>query len=145
MKKILVPIDGSDCSMKALLLARNLGKLFKADITILFVANDFKNHPYAIDRQYIEKLRDEIVSQSTKIVEDAKKQLNDYPGKVDTQVRQGNVETEILKLAESGGFDLIVIGSRGLGRFKKTILGSTSQKILNNSKVPVLLAKGGGC
>lgn len=145
MKKILVAIDGSDCSINALLLAREIGSLSGADITILLVVCDFKNYPYAIDKDYTERLRDDIVSQSTKVVEDAKGLLKDYPGKVDARVVQGSVEKEILDLSESGGFDLIALGSRGLGKIKRTMLGSTSYKILNDSNIPVLIAKGKSC
>lgn len=141
MKKILVPIDGSDDSIKALLQAKDLGRLAMADIVILFVVNDFKNHPYAIDRRYLEELRGEIVTQSNKIVDDAKKHFTDYPGKVDTLVRTGNVENEILEASKSGGFDLIVMGSRGLGRFARTMLGSVSSRIANNAEISVLLVK----
>lgn len=141
MKNILVPIDGSDNSMKALMKAKDLGRMTKADITILFVVNDMKNHPYAIDRHYLEELRGEIVNQSSKIVEDAKANFGDYPGKVSTMVRTGNVETEILEVSKSGGFDLIVMGSRGLGRFARTMLGSTSSKVINNAEISILLVR----
>lgn len=141
MKRILVPIDGSDNSMKALAKAKELGSLTKADITILFVVNDFKNHPYAIDRRYLEELKGEVVSQSNKIVEDAKKHFNKYPGKVYSSIRTGNVENEILELSKSGGFDLIVMGSRGLGRFARTMLGSVSSRVANNAEISVLLVK----
>lgn len=141
MKKILIPIDGSDNSMKAVLQARDLGSCTKADITIMFVVNDFKSHPYAIDRNHLERLRADIVDQSNKIVEEAKKSFDDYPHTVDTKVRSGIVEVEILEEAQSGGYDLIIMGSRGLGRFAKTMLGSISQKVLNNSKISVLIVK----
>lgn len=141
MKKILVPIDGSDYSMKALMKAKELGSLAKADLAILFVVNDLKNHPYAIDRIYLEELRREINNQSNKIVDDAKKHFADYPARVDTFVKTGNIESEILRFAKDGGYDLIVMGSRGLGRFAKTMLGSTSSKIVNNSDISVLIVK----
>lgn len=141
MKKILVPIDGSDNSMKALYKAKELGTYTIADITILFVVNDLKNHPYAIDRAYLERLRGEAVNQSNKLVEGAKKHFEDYPGNVETKVRTGVVEVEILDQAKNGGYDLIIMGSRGLGRFAKTVLGSISQKVVHNADVSVLLVK----
>lgn len=141
MEKILVPIDGSEYSMKALMKAKDLGSLTKADISILFVVNDLKNHPYAIDRKYLEEIRGAINTQSNKIVEDAKKHFADYPGKVATLVRTGNIETEILNVSNSGGYDLIIMGSRGLGRFAKTMLGSTSSKIVNNAEISVMIVK----
>lgn len=141
MKKILVPVDGSDNSLRALMLAKEIGAAAKADISILHVANDFKNHPYAIDRKYVENLRAEVIRASNKIVDEACLHFTDYPGHVECFVRSGNVETEILRVGNNGEYDLIVIGQRGLGRFAKTMLGSTSQKILNHSDISVIIAK----
>lgn len=141
MKKILVPIDGSDYSMKALSRAKEIGTLTKADLTILFVVSDMTNHPYSIDISSIEQLRSEMKAQSVKVVEEAKESLGDYEGKVDTLVRTGNVAYEIIEVSNSGGYDLIVMGSRGLGRFAKTMLGSVSQKVLNNADISVMVVK----
>lgn len=141
MKKILVPIDGSENSMKALMKAKELGELAASEITILFVVNDLKNHPYAIDRSNLERLRSEIRQQSNEIVLNAKKYFGEYPHLVNTKVRSGIVEAEILEESKDGGYDLIVMGSRGLGRFAKTMLGSISNKVLNNSKISVLIVR----
>lgn len=141
MEKILVPIDGSDYSMKALSRAKEIGTLTKADLTILFVVSDMTNHPYSRDISSIEQLRAEMKAQSVKVVEEAKEALGDYEGKVDTLVRTGNVAYEIIEVSNSGGYDLIVMGSRGLGRFAKTMLGSVSQKVLNNADISVMVVK----
>ena len=62
-------------------------------------------------------------------------------GEVETCVRVGRASEEILKCAEEKDVDLIVIGSRGLGGFSRTLLGSVSDKVLNAAKVPVLVNK----
>jgi nucleotide-binding universal stress UspA family protein len=48
----------------------------------------------------------------------------------------------IIKAAKEENVDMIIMGARGLGKLKKTILGSVSDHILNKSKVPVLIIKG---
>jgi len=48
----------------------------------------------------------------------------------------------IIKVAKEDEVDMIVMGARGLGKIKKTILGSVSDYVLNKSKVPVLIFKG---
>lgn len=48
----------------------------------------------------------------------------------------------IIKVAKEDDVDMIVMGARGLGKLKKTILGSVSDYVLNKSKVPVLIFKG---
>jgi nucleotide-binding universal stress UspA family protein len=47
----------------------------------------------------------------------------------------------IIKVAKEEDVDMIVMGARGLGKIKKTILGSVSDYVLNKSKVPVLIFK----
>jgi nucleotide-binding universal stress UspA family protein len=48
----------------------------------------------------------------------------------------------IIKVAKEEDADMIIMGARGLGKLKKTILGSVSDHVLNKSKVPVLIFKG---
>ena len=48
----------------------------------------------------------------------------------------------IIKVAKEQEVDMIIMGARGLGKIKKTILGSVSDHVLNKSKVPVLIFKG---
>jgi len=47
----------------------------------------------------------------------------------------------IIKVAKEENVDMIVMGARGLGKLKKTILGSVSDHVLSKSKVPVLICK----
>lgn len=50
----------------------------------------------------------------------------------------------IVKVSKEQDVDLIVMGARGLGKLKKTILGSVSDHVLSKAKVPVLICKRGG-
>ncbi|SHE91288.1 universal stress protein [Desulforamulus putei] len=54
---------------------------------------------------------------------------------------QGDPAEEIVKLAESGEYDEIVIGSRGLSRVKELFLGSVSHKVVQIAKCPVVIVK----
>lgn len=60
---------------------------------------------------------------------------------IKTSVRSGDYAEEILKAAEDFRVDMIVIGSRGLGRLKGTVLGSVSQKVLNHADCIVVTVK----
>jgi nucleotide-binding universal stress UspA family protein len=60
---------------------------------------------------------------------------------VSTALRRGRVAEEILKRVETGEHDLVVIGSRGLGRAGSLLLGSVSRAVLAGSPVPVLIAR----
>ena len=59
----------------------------------------------------------------------------------ETSVRSGDYADEIIEAAESAGADMIVIGSRGLGPVKRTVLGSVSQKVLHHATQTVVVVK----
>lgn len=54
---------------------------------------------------------------------------------------EGSPGELILKVADEESVQLIVMGSRGLGKLKKVILGSVSDYVLNKGNVPVLICK----
>lgn len=60
---------------------------------------------------------------------------------INTSLRSGDYAEEILNAAEDFKVDLIVIGSRGLGVLKSTVLGSVSQKVLHHADCSVLTVK----
>jgi nucleotide-binding universal stress UspA family protein len=61
--------------------------------------------------------------------------------KIETVIAEGDAASNINGYADKESFDLIVIGSRGLGKLKSAILGSTSNKVLHHSKGSVLITK----
>ncbi len=72
-------------------------------------------------------------------VKDAEKMA---PGvKVYSKLLMGSAGKEIIREAERGHFNLIVIGSRGLSGFSELMLGSVSHRVVNGSGVPVLVVK----
>lgn len=137
MKKILVPIDGSDCSKLALQKAAKLGEAFKSHITILTVIDSIRY----LDMDFkFDAIRDGI-ELSKQLLISAEEELKDYPGEIETIYKTGDVAEEIIDTADEGDFDLIVIGSRGLGVFSRTILGSVSHKVIQHANVTVTVVK----
>ncbi|MEM3789229.1 MAG: universal stress protein, partial [Candidatus Bathyarchaeia archaeon] len=58
-----------------------------------------------------------------------------------TVLREGHVVQEIVRAAEEGKFDLIVMGARGISRIKELILGSVSDGVIRHAPCPVLVTK----
>ena len=123
IKKILVPVDGSIQGCKATDEAIFLAKKFGAKLDFVYVASEInKDIPsHLIFDRIWTKLSDDI--------EAAK------------HVETGSIHKAIIKVAEAEGSDMIVMGSRGLGLFKGAILGSVSQKVVEESKIPVMVIK----
>jgi len=137
LKKILVPIDGSECSKKALLKAKLVGEAFHSEITIVTVIDSIRY----LDMDYkFDAVRDGI-DLSKQLLVSAAKEFEDYPYPLETIYKTGDVAEEIIDLAEEGNFDLVIMGSRGLGVFSRTILGSVSNKVIHHSKKTVMVVK----
>ena len=137
MKKILVPIDGSKYSFKALEKARVLCEKFGSELIVITVVSDIValNVDYKID----------IISQNIASAEQMLKQIEldfkDSNIKLTTLYKVGDITREIVEQAEKNDVDLIVMGSRGLGVLSRTFLGSISHKVLNNTDKSVLVVK----
>ena len=128
-KKILVPIDGSEPSYRALNFALDLAKKYSAEVTLLSVAQ-----PYIVTPQYspLPMLTPIPTTSYNENIENAHKKILsnafDETKKVDSEIiiskrlMNGRPADKIIEIAKEDGFDLIVMGSRGLGRIKEFFL-----------------------
>lgn len=135
---ILVPVDGSDPAEKALNYALNLAEIHDAKVELMTVVDEVKMAPDWA-REYSEKLReqDEDVLTST-----FSKAVKEKPNiKISKCLAEGYASEEILKCAEKGHHDLIVMGSRGMGLVRGLVLGSVSSRVVNQAEIPVLIVK----
>ena len=60
---------------------------------------------------------------------------------IDIKLLQGNPSSAILNFCEKEKHDIIVMGSRGMGKFKELVLGSVSSKVLHHSSCPVMIIR----
>ncbi|MDH3191193.1 MAG: universal stress protein [Nitrosopumilus sp.] len=134
---ILVPLDGSKFSEKALLHACDIAKNYQARLILLYVVE--KSVPInLLDRKnYLEILRkfgNRVLIKS--------KETTTLQG-VDSKIimKEGNITNEIVKLAKKEQCNLIIVGSKGLGATTRFFLGSVSNKLANNSPCSVLIIK----
>ena len=141
MKKILVPVDGSENSMKALEKACEVGILQNSEILILAVVNSQRDNPYIVDQDYTSELSKENILRGQEILEEAKKKFSDYKGVVKTLLRNGDVAETIIDIAEDEGYNLIIMGRRGTNISSRSLLGSVSNKVLNYANTSVLVVK----
>ena len=126
MKKILVGVDGSEHSKKALAEAIDIAKKFEAEITVV---NIFYPAPTPSAHEF-----------SRKILENAKVFLEDEKVKYKlVSVTSTNPSKVITDMARNGKFDLVVIGRRGVGAAHELVLGSVCNKISCESPVNVLI------
>ena len=134
---ILVPLDGSDYSKKALLQACDMAKNYQAHLILVYIVE--KSHSLnLLDRnEYLKMLRKFGEKVLIKGKETAKTKGIDAT----TIMKEGNITNEIVKLAKSKKCNLIIIGNKGLGATARFFLGSVSNKLANSSPCSVLIVK----
>lgn len=137
LKKILVGVDGSGDSKKALAKAAELAEKFGSEIIIISVV------PREVKLAIIqaELLDGSIFSETQKMVAELASDLKARGLKARGITVFGNIASEILKTCEQEDCDLIVVGSRGLGKVERFLLGSIASKIIAHAKVPVLVVR----
>jgi nucleotide-binding universal stress UspA family protein len=59
----------------------------------------------------------------------------------DMAIRYGHPSEQILKEAQSGTFDMIIMGTKGRSSWADTFMGSVAQRVVGTSKIPVVLVK----
>lgn len=141
--KILAPIDGSQNSFTALAHAVQMAKSFNAELGILHVAILMQQLPIAtqLNDVYLpESILNHIQDFSETVLKEAIKQIPDGV-RVQTYCEIGSPATAIPEFAEKNNYDMIVIGSRGLGIIKGLFMGSVSNYVVNHAKCPVLVVK----
>lgn len=145
IKKILVALDGSDHATHALDFALDLAEKYSAEILLLTVVP-----PILIPTYSFYVLKQNALAECTKQLETSfrgviskavTKAKKEKPSlKVFTKLEHGDPDEKIVEAAKRGQFDIIVMGSRGLGR-RETILGSVSSRVVDKATCPVLVLK----
>ena len=134
---ILVPLDGSKHSEKALLHACDMAKNYQSRLILLYVVEKLISLNPLDRKAYLEMLRkvgSNVLAAGKKI---ATKQGMDSK----IVIKEGNIANEIIKLAKKEQCHLIVMGNKGLGATARFILGSISNKLANNSTCSILIVK----
>lgn len=143
MKKILIPIDGSEFSMKAIEAAKEIAKAFGSTVFILNVVTpELRISSGRGSNVYAPVLMEELHEYSLKMLEEAKKQFQGMENQVETFSEQGYVADEIVRFATEHQASLVVMGSHGLGALKNRLMtGSVTTRVLHHIDVPVLVIK----
>ncbi|HHX74777.1 MAG TPA: universal stress protein [Firmicutes bacterium] len=144
--KILVCTDSSKHSMKALKMAAQVAAGCKADtIDIVHVyhvdlhLSDLHSTVSQIEQyEFMQKFKKE---EGEKILDAAARVFAGLNAEVNTILKEGHPAGTIIKMAAAGNYDLIVMGSRGLGGLKKALLGSVSNAVLQEVQTSVLIVK----
>jgi nucleotide-binding universal stress UspA family protein len=144
-KKILVALDGSKAANNALDFALGLAEITSAELELLTVVPPvflpshslyvLKSEAIADCAKALDVTFRGVLSKAQREAQNRKPKLN-----VSTRFEKGEPAEKIVEVAERGNFDLIVMGSRGLGG-RVSALGSVSSRVVDNASCPVVIVK----
>ncbi|BDH79101.1 MAG TPA: universal stress protein [Methanothermobacter sp.] len=141
-KKILLATDGSKCSNIAAEHAIKIAEQNNAELIVLAVTET-----YSVEKLPVEDLTRKVIQlfkeESEKALEDVKDMIEEkgYPIKFTLKNVEGKAADSILQVAEDEDVDLIVVGVSGKHALERFVLGSVSEKVVRNARVPVLVVR----
>ncbi len=137
--KILLAVDGSEHALHAARVAADLARTMDAKEFRIVVAYDFippylgePNLQYAIDAR---------MDEAKSVLQNALNAVGELPCKIHTELIEGPSAEAVIDVAATRKSDVIVMGSRGLGKLAGLLLGSTSQKVVAHAPCPVLIVR----
>lgn len=137
-KTILLGVDGSEHGWHAARVASDLARCHHSEMWLVSAYDPLP--AYLGEPAYMD-----IVGAHIKIAEsniqEALSIVGEIPGEIHTEVLEGGAAEAILTVAQARQVDLIVMGSRGLGRLAGLLLGSQSQKVVQHADCPVLIVR----
>ncbi len=146
INKLLVALDGSNHSLKAVDFASEIAVALKAEVILLYVLKaqeipeglrDYADleHIPGIDVNILKKVAGDLVSNAEKRARE--NGIDDIVG----EVEEGPVARTIIARAQHHDADMIVVGSRGLGNIEATLRGGVSHRVGLLAECAVLTVK----
>ncbi len=139
-RKILVPVDFSECSMKGVAYAKALAKTFGAKLVLL---HSIAVQYYVTSDEYARYDLPLLMQQTEAVAREQMRDLvrqSDWDGvEVESSLQIGHAGEQVCARAEEEGADVIVTSTHGTTGFKHVLLGSTAEYIVRHAKRPVLV------
>jgi len=152
MEKILVAVDGSEHSKKALTYVIELTEKRDGKITIINVYSTVVPQTQPIDGLSTPAMSGTSAALAAKMAEDARLRgeqvlveaerfAKELGVQVEKVLREGDAVNEIVAEAKAGNFNLVVVGHRGMSKLRELLLGGVSEGVSHKAPCPVLIVK----
>ena len=126
---VLVPIDGSECSFRALDFGIELARRFEGSLHVVHISDSETDATDEIVERARQRLREEGIAGEPEVSTD-----------VDLAFRPAErVGEDILDLASERGYDHVVMGHHGNGTVERMMVGSAAHTVIEEESVPVTI------
>ena len=139
MKKILLPVDGSESCVLAYDHAKTFAQKFGAEVLILNVQDEIPHGYGGVD--YKEAGTAKLEKNAQEILKKAKESFEGTEIKIDTKFVIGDAASAIIDAAENEGCDIIIMCTHGMSGRKRFLMGSVANKVVHHASVPVLVLR----
>lgn len=141
VKRVLVPVDGSEQARAALEYA--IEEFAEESVTILHVIDPREFNTYGGVEGWVDldDLREQRQEQARRIVEKARERAEEHGLAVETEVVTGKDARAIIDYATEHGSEHIVMGSHGRSGISRVLLGSVAENVVRRSPVPVTIVR----
>jgi nucleotide-binding universal stress UspA family protein len=142
MYKILVPLDGSDCALRALAFAiERTREVAGSSLHVLTVHHEPRVYGRTAVYPGKEGMEQLVAQWSAQVFSGAQELLARSGVSHVTEALEGDPAEVIARRAAETGCDSIFMGTRGMGRVANLVLGSVATKVVHLSALPVTLVK----
>ena len=138
LKKFLVPVDGSDYSMRAAKYASELATLMDGEILLMHCHKPF---PVVLGEPFFQKAIDKRMEKSKELIDPYRKLFHETGTSFIDRILEGPAANAICEVAGIEKSDMIVIGSRGRNKLEGLLLGSCTHRVLSMAPCPVLVIR----
>ncbi len=138
MKKIVVPVDFSACSINAMRYASNLAHLTGAKLDIVYIHKPGALvRPMPVGEPYFETiLSDSVLHQKMKMLKEENEKNN---VRTHYTIKEGTLTEAILEVVKDKSADLVVMGTNGIMHTYDVLYGTNTSSLIGKKKVPVLV------
>jgi nucleotide-binding universal stress UspA family protein len=138
--RILVAVDGSQMGEKALKSALLLAKERYSKVGVIHVKKNV-NVTEAMTKETVDEIHEAMKKEGDELLHHVESIADEKDIEIESHLVMGDPAIQIVKMADEGNYQVIVMGSRGLGAIKGLMLGSVSHKVSQLSHCPVLIVK----
>jgi len=140
VRKILIPIDGSDYSIRAAEFGISVAKLLKAEVTVIYVMDTIVLDQIGKVTERADAER-ELKGDGERYLKYIKSMAEKAGIRISALLAEGRPFEQIIHLAKGLHIDLIVMGTFGRRGAERILIGSVAERVIEYSTCPVLVVK----
>jgi len=138
-ERILLAVDGSEHALHAAKVAGDLVRAVKAKELRIVIA--YEPVPAYLGEPNLQHAIDSRMAETQDTLHEAETAIGEVSAEIHNEFIEGQVADAIINVATTRESDLIIMGSRGLGRLAGALLGSNSQRVVSEAPCPVLIVR----